>query len=195
MRGFQLFCFNGRGNFLRATRFIGGALRNKFIFEFRDKTLHRPGTSLAECADGAATGNVVGNLHEIIGIARAAFAVREAMQCLGSSTANLRDRACIGRSFHARKISDRFASASTMSVESSITMIALDPLMEPATASESKSLRQIEACRSHQNFFALGVLLLELEFFARLENFRGRTTGNDGFNVRPSRRPPPNFGC
>ena len=68
-----------------------------------------------------------------------------------------------------------------MSTLSSITMIALEPLIVPACGERIEIVRQIEHVGLDQNFFALGVLFLELEFFARLQNFRGRTAGNDGF--------------
>ena len=78
--------------------------RDKFILELRDETLHRPGAGFAEGADRAAAGNVVGDLFEIIASARAPSPCEQAMQRSCSSKANLRGRACIGRSFRARKI-------------------------------------------------------------------------------------------
>ena len=82
MRLGQSFLFSRRGNFLRATFFIGGAFGDEFVFELRQETLHRPGAGFAERADRAAAGNVVGDLHEVIRVLLAAFAVRETVQRL-----------------------------------------------------------------------------------------------------------------
>jgi hypothetical protein len=68
MRGGQFFVSAGPA-FLRAARFIGGAFGDKFILELRHETLHRPGTGLAEGANRAAAGNVVGDLDQIIRVA------------------------------------------------------------------------------------------------------------------------------
>src|ERR1035437_10270286 len=68
--------------FLRATFFIGGAFGDKFVFELRQETLHRRRTGFAERANRAATGNGVGDLHEVIRVLLAAFAVRETVQRL-----------------------------------------------------------------------------------------------------------------
>src|SRR5450756_407253 len=68
--------------FFRATLFVRRALGNEFVFELRHETLHGPRAGFAERADRAAAGNVVGDLHEIIGVALAAFAVREALSLI-----------------------------------------------------------------------------------------------------------------
>src|SRR6516162_5271209 len=77
----MLFC-SRRDIFFCAAGLIGGAFGDEFVFELREKALHRPGTGFAERADGAAAGDVVGDLAEVIGVARAAVTVREAMQRL-----------------------------------------------------------------------------------------------------------------
>jgi len=71
-----------RGIFLRATRFVSSAFGNKFVFEFCDKTLHRPRAGLAKGANRSAAGNVIRDFDQIIRVTRAAFAVRETMERL-----------------------------------------------------------------------------------------------------------------
>ena len=75
------FLFTSDG-FFRATLFIGSAFGNEFIFELRDKTLHRPRAGFAEGANRLTARNIVGDLHEIIRVALAAFTVGETMERL-----------------------------------------------------------------------------------------------------------------
>src|SRR5689334_5096683 len=63
-------------------RLVRGPLGDKVVLELADEALHRPGAGFAEGADGPATGNVVRDLHQIIRVPLATFAVREAMERL-----------------------------------------------------------------------------------------------------------------
>src|SRR2546422_7747800 len=47
------------------------------VLEFADETLHWPGACFAECANGSATRDVVGNSNEILRVALAAFRSEE----------------------------------------------------------------------------------------------------------------------
>src|SRR6266436_3985330 len=72
-----------------AIRFLGppflirGALRHELILKLPHKALHWPCTSFAEGADRASTGDIVGDLDQIIRILASAFAVAEPMERLG----------------------------------------------------------------------------------------------------------------
>ncbi len=64
-----------------------------------------------------------------------------------------------------------FASAATMSVESSITMIAPEPDMVPAMSERIEIVWQIQHVDLLLDVLAVRVLALELELLAGLENF------------------------
>ena len=82
-------------------------------------------------------------LHEVIRVALAAFAVREAMQRLAHPERAFAAGRALAAAFVRVKLA-MFASASTMSVESSITMIALEPDMLPGGDERIEIVRQIE---------------------------------------------------
>ena len=65
-----------------ALGFIRSTLRHKLVLELADEALHRPRARFAESADGATAGNVIRDLHEVIGVTLAPTAVGEAMQRL-----------------------------------------------------------------------------------------------------------------
>ena len=171
MRGGQLFGFSGRGDFLRAARFIGGTFGDKFVFELRHKTLHRPGTGFAERADRAAAGNVVGNLHEIIRVLRAAFAVCEAMQRLVHPERTFAAGCALAAAFVRVKFGEVRQRRDNVRA-----VVPHDDRAGPAhrasLGERIKIVRQIEQLRLDPRFLARGVLLLELEFLTGLENFR-----------------------
>src|ERR1017187_3154322 len=81
-RDFHFTRRSSASGFLRPTFFIRCAFRDEFIFELRHETLHGPRAGFAEGTNRAAAGDVVGDLHEIIRVTLAAFAVREAVQRL-----------------------------------------------------------------------------------------------------------------
>ena len=78
----QLSFIRQRNIQIAALRLVRRAFGDELFLELADKALHRPGTRFAEGADGAATGNVVRNLDEVIGVLLATVAVSQAMECL-----------------------------------------------------------------------------------------------------------------
>src|ERR1035441_2638627 len=187
MRRRRFLPFRRRGGFrfnvfLRAARFIGGAFGDNFVFELRHETLHRPGTRFAERANRAATGNVVGDLHEIIRVLRAAFAVREAMQRL----AHPKRTFAAGRALAAAFMRVKFGEVRER-LDDVHAVVHDDDRAGTAHRAGLRErieiVRQIEHVGLNQNFLALGVLFLELEFLASFQDFRGRTARNDGFQL------------
>ena len=50
----------------RTAGFICRTFGGKLVLELAHKALHRPGTSLAKSADGAAAWNIIGNVQEVL---------------------------------------------------------------------------------------------------------------------------------
>src|ERR1035437_5949375 len=170
--------------FLRTARFIGGAFGNKFVFELRYETLHRPGAGFAERANRAAAGNVVGDLHEVIRVLLAAFAVRETVQRLAHPERTF----AAGRALAAAFVRVKFGKVRERP-DNIHAVIHHDDRARTAHRTGGgkriKIVRQIEHVGLDQNLFTLGVLFLELKFFTGLQNFRGRTAGNNRFQLAP----------
>ena len=85
-----------------------------------------------------------------------------------------------------------FASASTMSVESSITMMALEPLMLPACNQRIEIIGQIEHVDS--TVPCRRPFCLSLNFSPALKTLAEDPPGMTALSFRPSRRPPPKTG-
>ena len=100
-RQFHLSC--GSGALAGAALFVGRAPGDEFILELADEALHRPGAGFAKGADRAPAGDVVGNPDQVIGVALAGLPRASAGAGPWPSRASLRGRACIGRSFRARR--------------------------------------------------------------------------------------------
>ena len=169
MCGGQLFMFNGRRNFFRTTFFIGGAFGNEFVLELCDKTLHRPGTGFAERANRASAGNVVGDLHEVIGVRRAALAVGKAVQRLAHPKRALAAGRALAATFVRVKLAD--VRQRLHDVHAVVHHDDGAGTAHRAGLDERiKIIRQVE--HVHLLLHVLAVhLALELELLAGLQNF------------------------
>ena len=83
------------------------------------------------------------------------------------------------------------ASAATMSVESSITMIAPEPDMLPAAMQRIKIIRQIQHVDFLLDVLAVGTFFFILNFSPALKTLAEEPPGMTALSFRPSRKPPP----
>ena len=78
----QLFLFGRQRKLPGSPLLIRPALGDEFILELGHETLNRPGTGLAKRTNRTTTGNIVGNLDEIIRVSGTAFAMGKSMERL-----------------------------------------------------------------------------------------------------------------
>src|SRR5438093_4956683 len=72
---------------------------NKFVLKFRHEALHRPGARFAEGADGPPAGDIVRDAEQIIRVALAALAVRQAMKRLAHPERTFPARGALAATF------------------------------------------------------------------------------------------------